>query len=61
MEVANKLFIPPNVMEYFRKTGAMGGSAKSQKKTESCKRNGNAPCHPGKRRGRPKGAKNKKK
>lgn len=61
MEDANKLIIPADVMVYFQKTGAMGGRSKSEKKIAAVKKNGSMPCRPGKRRGRPKGVKNKKK
>ena len=52
--VEQKLVAPLSVREFFSKCGEKGGSATSEKKTKAVRKNGCAPCHPGKKRGRPK-------
>jgi len=48
-----KIKIPPEVMEYFRKTGAMGGKARAERHTEE------ELSRWGKMGGRPKGSRKK--
>lgn len=45
--------IPPEVRKYLTHLAKMGGAAKSKRKALSSRKNGSAPCRPGKFRGRP--------
>ena len=55
MDVVEKLHIPPDVMEYFKKTGSMGGKARAKKYTKA------QLSEMGKKGGRPKGTGKRKK
>lgn len=53
MKEVNKKEIPQAVREYLSMNGSKGGSVKSEKKAAAVRRNGCAPCRPGRFRGRP--------
>lgn len=61
MKDANKIVPSDEIRDWYSKLGAKGGSASSEKKTAACKLNARRPCHPGRKKGRPPGSKNKKK
>lgn len=48
-----KISLPPDVKKFFVSCGIKGGSSTSKAKTEASRKNGCAPCNPGKIRGRP--------
>lgn len=48
-----KINLPPDIKEFFVQTGRKGGSSTSEKKINAVRKNGCAPCKPGKFRGRP--------
>lgn len=52
---------PPEVSVYLKAIARKGGKSTSPAKLAAAKANGAKPCAPGKRRGRPKGSKNKPK
>lgn len=53
--------LPEEVKKLFVAWGTIGGMSKSKRKLDALALNRMKPCAPGKRRGRPKGSKNKKK
>lgn len=53
MKQVNKKPLPKAVLDYLSANGIKGGSAKTEKKCNASRKNGCAPCRPGKFRGRP--------